>query len=220
MVLNKPISPVLKAWYKWKSLRLPWRKQFLIGLDLQGNTFWEFRDVRGSDPNARWRRIVRYPSKTHYGEVKVSPAWHQWLRHTRKDPPSLQEQQAEQMRQERIKMLAAQADAKWAGKPSLMDAPGNVRGQPQPALGAGMMNHSVQQEQQQQQAQQEESATATTTDGQAAGTREQTWEKMKQEAQQQVKTPAPNPWKQAAHARGPSEEWQPQGWNPAAAPKK
>lgn len=26
------ISPFLRAWYKWKSLRLPWRKRFLIGM--------------------------------------------------------------------------------------------------------------------------------------------------------------------------------------------
>lgn len=47
----------------------------------------------------------------------------QWLRHTRYDPPTLAEQQQDTMRQERIKALAAQADAKWASKPSALDAP-------------------------------------------------------------------------------------------------
>jgi hypothetical protein len=27
----KQIGPVTKAWYKWKALRLPWRKRFLMG---------------------------------------------------------------------------------------------------------------------------------------------------------------------------------------------
>lgn len=28
---QRPISPLLRAWYKWKTLRLPWRRQFLVG---------------------------------------------------------------------------------------------------------------------------------------------------------------------------------------------
>ena len=47
----------------------------------------------------------------------------QWLRHTRFDPPSISEQEAEIVRQARIKQLAAQADARWASQPSVLDAP-------------------------------------------------------------------------------------------------
>jgi NADH dehydrogenase [ubiquinone] 1 alpha subcomplex assembly factor 2 len=47
----------------------------------------------------------------------------QWLRHTRHDPPSLAEQQANVVRQEQIKVLAARADARWAAVPSALDAP-------------------------------------------------------------------------------------------------
>lgn len=28
---SKQISPFLRSWYKWKALRLPWRKRFLVG---------------------------------------------------------------------------------------------------------------------------------------------------------------------------------------------
>lgn len=28
---SKQISPLLQTWYKWKALRLPWRKRFLVG---------------------------------------------------------------------------------------------------------------------------------------------------------------------------------------------
>ncbi|KAL7923883.1 hypothetical protein ACQKWADRAFT_288137 [Trichoderma austrokoningii] len=120
----KRIGPFAQAWYKWKALRLPWRKRFLIGFDLHGNTFWEFRLTRGAqDSPERWRRIVSYPRSTHYSQVKVSPQWHQWLRHTRREAPTLDEQRAELVRQERMKLLAAEADARWEAKPRVMEAP-------------------------------------------------------------------------------------------------
>lgn len=28
---TQPLSPIRKAWYRWKALRLPWRKRFFIG---------------------------------------------------------------------------------------------------------------------------------------------------------------------------------------------
>ena len=92
------------------------------GLDLQGNTFWEFRDTLSSQQN-RMRRIVQYPASTHLSEIKITPQWHQWLRHTRNDPPSLAEQSQDLVRQENLKVLAAQADARWAAKGSFLGAP-------------------------------------------------------------------------------------------------
>lgn len=62
-------SILRQAWYKWKTLRLPWRKQFLVGADLAGNTFWVFKDALQSN---RWRRIVRYSPRAHYGDVKIT----------------------------------------------------------------------------------------------------------------------------------------------------
>ncbi|RFU79927.1 hypothetical protein TARUN_2271 [Trichoderma arundinaceum] len=124
LMASKQIGPFAQAWYKWKALRLPWRRRFLIGFDLEGNTFWEFRLTRGTkESSERWRRIVSYPRSTHYSQVKVSPQWHQWLRHTRREPPSLEEQRTEVVRQERMKYLAAEADARWEAKPRVMEAP-------------------------------------------------------------------------------------------------
>lgn len=80
------------------------------------------------------RRIVQYPPSTHYSEIKISPQWHQWLRHTRSDPPSLTEQSQDLVRQQNLKVLATQADAKWAAKSSYLDAPAQQRAQPIPAL--------------------------------------------------------------------------------------
>ncbi|KAG0651613.1 NADH dehydrogenase [Hyphodiscus hymeniophilus] len=169
---SKPLSPIRKAWYQWKSLHLPWRKRFLIGmipfhpyqtpclpsyqqiptprlklshahpkllskpnfplgLDLQGNTFWEFRDTLNSHKH-RMRRIVQYPPATHHSDINISPQWHQWLRHTRRDAPSLDEQSQDLVRQENLKVLARQADERWAAKGSFLDRP-EAR-QPAPAL--------------------------------------------------------------------------------------
>lgn len=84
-----------RAWFRWKSLRLPWRKQWLcgtfllslcrltqgatpspsrppnssIGFDLAGNTFWEFKDQLNSN---RFRRIVKYSRHIHLSDVKIS----------------------------------------------------------------------------------------------------------------------------------------------------
>ncbi|ROW17658.1 hypothetical protein VPNG_00602 [Cytospora leucostoma] len=207
---SKQISPLLRTWYKWKALRLPWRKRFLIGLDLDGNTYWEFRDLRGdpNDPAVRWRRIVEYPRNTHYGEVKVPPQWHQWLRYTRQQPPSIQEQHAEVRRQHQIKYLAAEADARWEAKPRLTDAPAQAPRPPVAALGGRAARGAppAQEAQPEERSKQEETVTAG----------------VKQEQTQKTSRKDPSkkdPWKQ--HRRGgPSEEWQPNSWTPPAASKK
>ncbi|KAI6353461.1 hypothetical protein MCOR25_008980 [Pyricularia grisea] len=177
------------------------------GLDLQGNTFWEFRDVRGDGPISRWRRIVKFPSSTHYGDVKVSPQWSQWLRHMREHPPSLEEQQQDLVRQQRMKLLAAEADARWKAKPSILDPPSATAGrhgtQSLPVEGGGFVAEEQQQQKQQQQQ----------DDGVAVG-------QQGQHEQQASPPPAPakDPW---AKARGgPSESWQPEAWKPTSTRKR
>lgn len=85
-----------------------------LGYDLKGNTYWEFPDTQRMGP-ARVRRIVKYQQGAHFN-VNVPPMWHQWLRHQRSRPPSIREQQMEVTRQENIKILAAQAKARWEAK--------------------------------------------------------------------------------------------------------
>ncbi|KFY08595.1 hypothetical protein V492_06097 [Pseudogymnoascus sp. VKM F-4246] len=132
--MSAPTSSFRKAWLKWKSIRLPWRKRFLVGLDLQGNTYWEFRDTLSP---GRMRRIVDYPSSVQYSDVSshITPAWHQWLRHTRKEAPTLAEQELDVLRQRRVKVLAAQADERWEAKGRLTGGP-SMR-QMAPGLGMG-----------------------------------------------------------------------------------
>lgn len=71
MSSRSPTGPgvIKQAWLKWKALRLPWRRQFLAGADLAGNTFWEFKDAMNAQ---RFRRIVKYAKQGHYADVKIS----------------------------------------------------------------------------------------------------------------------------------------------------
>ncbi|KAK3391865.1 hypothetical protein B0T20DRAFT_384155 [Sordaria brevicollis] len=125
MSLNlKTLSPLKRAWYKWKAIKFPWRNKLLVGLDLAGNTYHIFRPTRST---IRWRRIVQYPTgrNTHFSDVSVPPSWHQWLRYTRENPPTIEEQEAEVARQERIKVLAKLADERWEAKAKYIpDTPG------------------------------------------------------------------------------------------------
>jgi NADH dehydrogenase [ubiquinone] 1 alpha subcomplex assembly factor 2 len=101
-------------------LKLPWRKKWLVGFDLSGNTFWEFKNAI---TEGRPRRILHYDPKAHVADVKIPPSWLQWLRYTRFDPPTIEEQQLDEVRQVQIKQLAAAADARWAAKGSYLDSP-------------------------------------------------------------------------------------------------
>ncbi|KAI1878369.1 uncharacterized protein JN550_000551 [Neoarthrinium moseri] len=212
--LGPQIGPVKRAWYRWKMLRLPWRKRFLVGLDLRGNTYWTFLDQRPdpSTPDAalRWRRIVQYPRSTHLSEVKVPPQWHQWLRHQREDAPSLGEQAADLARRERTRLLAAEADARWEAKPRVMDIPAAEREQlqrqqqqPAPALDTGDMRGKVMAEEGQRDT--PRAATGTPADT-APGAKEGKTTEVKDD-----------PWKRAS---GPSETWQPEAWTPSSARRR
>ncbi|KAH3949759.1 NADH dehydrogenase 1 alpha subcomplex subunit [Parastagonospora nodorum] len=220
--MPKAPGPILRAWYEWRMKRFLWRKKWLVGFDLQGNTFWEFKDQLHALRN---RRIAKYSRDTHYGDVNVSPSWMQWLRHTRFDPPSIAEQQQEIRRQERMKMLAAQADARWASKPSALDAPDKQ--QPMQMLqsrdpDSGVTQMNVDQERR------DELEPPRTVEEQEA--KPQSVVEDPEPQQMPRDPPAPpasdaptaprkkpkkehkdSPWKQAETAK----DWQPQGWTPA-----
>ncbi|KAL3464063.1 hypothetical protein BJX64DRAFT_255499 [Aspergillus heterothallicus] len=122
------MSPINSLWFKWKSLRLPWRRSFLVGYDLSGNTYWEFKDTLNA---GRFRRIVKPRSRTHYSDLELSPQWHQWLRYVRPEPPSIKEQQDDIQRRERILLLAEMQRKKWETEQSQLDTPATQ--QPGPA---------------------------------------------------------------------------------------
>lgn len=126
--------------------------------------------------------------------------WHQWLRHTRFNPPSMLEQKSDVQRQVQLKQLARLADERWAAKPSLLDPPsepskyepatiprdrGGYVGQTEPQEKEGVRNHV---------------ASASDTNPSQAPEGAQKKEKI-------------NPWK--VNRGSPGEEWQPQAWTPA-----
>ncbi|KAK0738529.1 hypothetical protein B0T18DRAFT_450482 [Schizothecium vesticola] len=175
-------------------------------MDLHGNTFWEFSPP-GAAATDRRRRIVQYPAKVHHADVTVSPAWHQWLRNTRAEPPSIEEQRADVVRQERMKVLAAEADARWAAKPRVMDAPrpkqeivgGTVGAEGTEGAVGGRESGEVE-------------VGVTGGRGDATEGRGETWQRMKQRAEREGGKPVDDPWKRSRG--GPSEEWQPEEWQP------
>jgi NADH dehydrogenase [ubiquinone] 1 alpha subcomplex assembly factor 2 len=164
--------------------------------------------------------MVKTPRSTHYGDVAVSPAWHQWLRHTRREPPSVDEQKADLLRQERIKLLAAQADARWAAKPGVLDGP--EMAQAVPALRtprrqdgtkvAGTLAEDVR----------ETMSSGNRPDEEPRSSKKETWAVSQEEEKEKMRTgkaTETDPWKQA-DTGVPGQNWQPKGWNPSAPAKR
>jgi NADH dehydrogenase [ubiquinone] 1 alpha subcomplex assembly factor 2 len=120
--------------------------------------------------------------------------WHQWLRYVRPQPPSLEEQQRDLIRQAQIKKLAEIADQKWAAKPSYLDKP--QTSSPAPALNTGdTTSHTTN----------TSSSNAVPNDN---GSNAKTQEKSAKEKEK-------SPWGKAP--TGPGETWQPESWTPDAA---
>lgn len=103
-----------KLLHRFKARRdIPFRRSFFVGYDLHGNTYWEFT-VDGNMQRLR-RKLEPYEPKLFKADYfsTIPPQWLSWLRRTRREPPTLQELVNDQMRQERIKILAQHADEKW-----------------------------------------------------------------------------------------------------------
>ncbi|OAP57149.1 hypothetical protein AYL99_07886 [Fonsecaea erecta] len=110
----------------------------ILRQDLYGNTFWEFKDALNHN---RWRRIVkgrRRATLSSLSDVQISPQWHQWLRQTRHDPPTLQEQAADVQRQAQLKVMARLADEKWAAKARYIEKPTPTPSVIAPSLPGGL----------------------------------------------------------------------------------
>ena len=193
-------SSVRSLWLRWKTLRLPWRRHILIGSDLSGNTFWEYLPP-GVSKAARPRRILRPARKTHHSDVQVSPQWHQWLKQTRADAPSIQEQVADLKRIQELQVNARLADQRWEAKARYIEKPRQQASEvsAQRKTFGGM-----------DEAKQDGS---TTVDKEMPRTEPES----KEGVTMSVKTQAPkdNPWKKAEETgHNPGEKWQPEAWTP------
>lgn len=134
-----------------------------------------------------------------YSDVKIPPQWHQWLRYTRPDPPSVAELQYDVQRQENLKQLVRAADERWASKPSIMDKP--RRGNQKLAIGDGEMRGTV--------GQKGETGEARGVDGVET---QEAFEMEKREGGEKAKE---NPWKIRQGKAG--EDWKPEAWSPGRA---
>lgn len=106
---------------------IPFRKKFFIGYDLHGNTYWEFT-VDGNMQRLR-RKMEPYEPQLFEADYfkTVPPQWLMWLRRTRNNPPSLQELADDQVRQQRIKLLAQMADEKWQNEKLRLEKEQNMK---------------------------------------------------------------------------------------------
>ncbi|ABN67144.1 predicted protein [Scheffersomyces stipitis CBS 6054] len=118
------MDPLAHKYTPWKRLvhkfqarrDIPFRKRFFIGYDLYGNTYWEFT-IDGNMQRLR-RKMEPYQQQLFKADYfsSVPPQWLQWLRRTRNHPPTLEELINDQVRQKKMKILAQQADSKWANE--------------------------------------------------------------------------------------------------------
>jgi NADH dehydrogenase [ubiquinone] 1 alpha subcomplex assembly factor 2 len=140
----------------------------------------------------------------------------QWLRHTRPDPPSIADQQAELQRQASIRMLAARADARWAAKPSLLDGPDKQ--QPVQVLESRDPNAGV--TQMNAEAERSEHAAPSSSAQQTAEEPAQADDAPTLKTRKPMRTePKDSPWKQAPKGN-PGDEWQPASWSPGPAKRR
>jgi NADH dehydrogenase [ubiquinone] 1 alpha subcomplex assembly factor 2 len=112
--LKGKYTPWQRLIHRWKARRdIPFRKQFFVGYDLHGNTYWEFT-IDGNMQRLR-RKLEPYKKELFEADyfATVPPPWLQWLRRTRDNVPTLDELVLEEARQKKIKLLAHQADIKW-----------------------------------------------------------------------------------------------------------
>ena len=120
--LKNKYTPLQRLIHQWKARRdIPFRKKFFIGYDLHGNTYWEFT-VDGNMQRLRRKSEPYKPQlfKADYFST-IPPQWLQWLRRTRQQAPSLEELINDQVRQQRMRILAQQADEKWHFKKARLE---------------------------------------------------------------------------------------------------
>ncbi|KAJ7741409.1 hypothetical protein DFH07DRAFT_837975 [Mycena maculata] len=94
-----------------QSLRRP---NYFVGRDLEGNRYYERPSVL-EDP--RPKRSVKYRDSENVwkyigGNRRLAVQWSAWLTHTRPDPPTFEELQADLVRQERVRRNVALLEAR------------------------------------------------------------------------------------------------------------
>ncbi|KAL6300414.1 hypothetical protein BKA93DRAFT_532367 [Sparassis latifolia] len=95
----------------WQKIRAP---RYYVGRDLEGNRFFEYPNP---NDDSRTKRVVKYQrgrDMWHYiaGNRRIAVQWTSWLTHTRPNPPTLEELQADAERQRRVLLNVAILEAR------------------------------------------------------------------------------------------------------------
>ncbi|KAJ2253819.1 hypothetical protein GGI13_002495 [Coemansia sp. RSA 455] len=129
------MGAIRQAYMMWKALRLPWRRDVLAGVDLDGNLYFE-RSVPSAQ---RTRRHVMYKKNINvaeYNDQIIPIQWQAWMRHTRSQPPTIQEllHDVERRRRmaENVHRLATKGMSRAVAGPEAVDTAQNSRSQPPP----------------------------------------------------------------------------------------
>ncbi|WFD25245.1 hypothetical protein MNAN1_000212 [Malassezia nana] len=79
----------------WRALSRFFRignARYIVGHDLENNTYYEFPSLHPTDPR-RTRRVVKWknvPYPSDFNPKDMAIQWDAWMRHTRKHPPTIQ----------------------------------------------------------------------------------------------------------------------------------
>ncbi|KAI9227927.1 MAG: hypothetical protein DHS80DRAFT_31290 [Piptocephalis tieghemiana] len=97
----------------WRRLPLPWRRAHFIGLDVQGNEYYEQKQPTfPGRPVRRWMQPAMTTMDL-FEETHIPVQWQSWLRHRRPEPPTDQEIQADEAYRLRTVARAAKLEEQW-----------------------------------------------------------------------------------------------------------
>lgn len=118
----------------------------------------------------------------------------------------------EQARQLRMKQLAAEADARWAAKPSALDPPSRD----QPVMVLQPHDPMAQKQQEEKQVLESREAESVATSQEPPGEQVQTQRRERRGKEKLKKAKEPSPW----DGLKPAQEWEPEAWTPKLARRR
>ncbi|KAI8340060.1 hypothetical protein BC941DRAFT_239780 [Chlamydoabsidia padenii] len=113
--MSKPLSLVQRLSVSYKNLKLPWKKNVLVGTDLDGNEYWEMPSPLGGRYK-RWVQMKEHDDYAVFNQNQLPVQWQAWLRHTRYEAPTISELVQEQRRRMIIQERAKKLEQEWEQK--------------------------------------------------------------------------------------------------------
>ncbi|ORZ16285.1 hypothetical protein BCR42DRAFT_414728 [Absidia repens] len=111
--MSKQVGLVQRLSLAYKNAKLPWKKNVLVGTDLDGNEYWEMPSPLGGRYK-RWVQMKEHDDYAVFNQNQLPVQWQAWLRHTRFEAPSIPELIQEQRRRLIIQERAKKVDQEWA----------------------------------------------------------------------------------------------------------